>query len=128
MVPLFFTVNLSTYQQKNFWEITLKNKKKYHSRALIITCPYPQLKKLARNYLNKKLLNLNIKMEPNITAMVALKNQTTLDISSIKFNDNILAWASNENSKKRFKSDYDLWTLQSTYRWANKVINKSYPN
>ena len=115
-------------RKKDFWEITLKNKKKYHSRALIITCPYPQLKKLAKNYLNKKLLNLNIKMEPNITAMIAFKNQKTLNISSIKFNDNILAWASNENSKKRFKSNTSLWTLQSTLKWSKKNINYSKKN
>ena len=27
--------------------------------------------------------------------------------------------------KKRFKSKYDLWTLQSTFNWANKKINKN---
>jgi len=36
-----------------------------------------------------------------------------------------LGWAANENSKKRFKSKNDLWTLQSTKRWANKVINQN---
>ena len=47
-------------------------------------------------------------MQPNITVkfmMIAFKNQKNLPISSIKFNDNILAWAANENSKKRFKSN-----------------------
>ncbi|MDA9650994.1 amine oxidase, partial [Candidatus Pelagibacter sp.] len=32
------------------------------------------------------------------------------------------------NSKKRFKSSLDLWTLQSTYNWANKRINKNREN
>ena len=27
--------------------------------------------------------------------------------------------------KKDLKVIYDLWTLQSTYKWANKVINKN---
>ena len=36
------------------------------------------------------------------------------------FDDQILGWAAKENSKKRFKSNFDLWTLQSTYTWANK--------
>ena len=38
-------------------------------------------------------------MQPNITVMIALKNKKELPISSIKFDDNMLAWAANENSK-----------------------------
>ena len=108
---------------KGFWEITLENKKKYQFKALIITCPYPQVKKLAKKYLTNRMLKLNVKMEPNITVMVTIKNQEMLHISSIKFNDNILAWAANENSKKRFKSKNNLWTLQSTVNWSQKKIN-----
>ena len=48
--------------------------------------------------------------------------------SSYFFEDPILGWAGNENSKKRFKSKYDLWTLQSTFKWANKKINKNKNN
>jgi predicted NAD/FAD-dependent oxidoreductase len=110
--------------KKYFWEITLKNKSKYQFKSLIITCPFPQLKKLAKNYLNKNILKLNVQMQPNITVMLALKNQKTLPISSIKFNDDILAWAANENSKKRFKSKINLWTLQATLKWSKKTINR----
>ena len=110
--------------KKYFWEITLKNKSKHQFKSLIITCPFPQLKKLAKNYLGKNILKLKVQMQPNITVMLALKNQKSLPISSIKFNDNILAWAANENSKKRFKSNINLWTLQATLRWSKKTINK----
>ena len=110
--------------KKYFWEITLKNKSKHQFKSLIITCPFPQLKKLAKNYLNKNTLKLKVQMQPNITVMLALKNQKTLPISSIKFNDDILAWAANENSKKRFKSNINLWTLQATLKWSKKTINK----
>jgi len=110
--------------KKYFWEITLKNKSKYQFKSLIITCPFPQLKKLAKNYLNKNILKLKVQMQPNITVMLALKNQKTLPISSIKFSDDILAWAANENSKKRFKSNINLWTLQATLKWSKKTINK----
>jgi predicted NAD/FAD-dependent oxidoreductase len=109
--------------KKYFWEITFKDKSKHHFKSLVLTCPFPQLKKLAKNYLEKKILNLNVKMEPNITVMVAFKNQKDLPISSIKFNDNILSWAANENSKKRFKSNFSLWTLQATLKWSKKTIN-----
>jgi len=110
--------------KKYFWEITLKNKSKHQFKSLIITCPFPQLKKLAKSYLDKNILKMKVQMQPNITVMLALKNQKTLPISSIKFNDDILAWAANENSKKRFKSKINLWTLQATLKWSKKTINK----
>jgi len=110
--------------KKYFWEVTLKNKSKHQFKSLIITCPFPQLKELAKNYLDKNILKMKVQMQPNITVMLALKNQKTLPISSIKFNDNILAWAANENSKKRFKSNINLWTLQATLKWSKKTINK----
>ena len=110
--------------KKYFWEITLKNKSKHQFKSLIITCPFPQLKKLAKNYLDKNILKLKVQMQPNITVMLAFKNQKNLPISSIKFNDDILAWAANENSKKRFKSKINLWTLQATLKWSKKTINK----
>ncbi len=107
-----------------FWEITLKNKSKHQFKSLIITCPFPQLKKLAKQYLDKNILKLKVQMQPNITVMVAFKNQKDLPISSIKFDDDILAWVANENSKKRFKSNINLWTLQATLKWSKKTINK----
>ena len=110
--------------KKFFWEITLKNKSKYQFKALVLTCPFPQLKILAKKYLEKKILNLKVQMQPNITVMLAFKNYKNLPISSIKFNDKILAWASNENSKKRFKSNLNLWTLQASLKWSKKKINK----
>ena len=110
--------------KKYFWEITLKDKSKHQFKSLIMTCPFPQLKKLAKQYLDRNILKLKVQMQPNITVMLALKNQKTLPISSIKFNDDILAWAANENSKKRFKSNINLWTLQATLKWSKKTINK----
>ena len=110
--------------KKYFWEITLKNKSKHQFKSLIITCPFPQLKKLAKNYLDKKILKMKVQMQPNVTVMLAFKNQKTLPIGSIKFNDDVLAWAANENSKKRFKSNINLWTLQATLKWSKKTINK----
>ena len=110
--------------KKNLWEITLENNSKHRFKSLILTCPFPQLKKLGKNYIDKKILNLEVQMQPNITVMIAFKNQKNLPISSIKFNDDILVWASNENSKNRFKSNLSLWTLQATLKWSIKTINK----
>lgn len=110
--------------KKYFWEITLDDNSKHQFKALILTCPFPQLKKLAGKYLEKKISNLKIKMQPNITVMIALSNKKDLPISSIKFDDKILSWAANENSKKRFKSNLNLWTLQASLKWSKKTINK----
>ena len=110
--------------KKYFWEIMLSDNTKHQFKALILTCPFPQIKKLARKYLDKKVLNLKVQMQPNITAMVTFKNQKKIPISSIKFDDKILTWAANENSKKRFKSSLNLWTLQASLKWSKKTINK----
>ena len=106
------------------WKITLKNKIFYEFKKLIITCPYPQLKKLSKKYLDKKILNLKIKMQPNITCMIAIKGKNNSLISSIKLNDDILAWAAYENSKNRFKSNINLWTLQASLKWSIDKINR----
>ena len=110
--------------KKKIWEITLSDNSKHQFKSLVLTCPFPQLKKLARKYLDKKVLNLKVQMQPNITVMLAFKNQKELPISSIKFDDEILTWAANENSKKRFKSNLNLWTLQASLKWSKKTINR----
>ncbi len=113
----------SIFNNKFFWEITLDNGEIIQAKAIILTCPFPQSKKIAGKYLEKKISNLKIDMKPNITTMLAFKNQKTVPISSIKFNDDILTWAAYENSKDRFNSSNSLWTLQSSIKWARKNIN-----
>ena len=66
-------------------------------------------------------------MDANITVMIAIKKRKRSP-SSFLFNDTILGWAGNENTKKIFKSKYDLWTLQSTFKWANKKIDGNKKN
>jgi predicted NAD/FAD-dependent oxidoreductase len=66
-------------------------------------------------------------MDANITVMIVTKKIKT-NISSYLFDDKILGWVAKENTKKRFKSSKDLWTLQSTYNWANKKINRNKKN
>ena len=94
---------------------------------LILTCPFPQLSKLSKRFIKNSFINKKVKMDANITVMITIK-KTTNNISSYFFNDKILGWAAKENSKKRFKSNNDLWTLQSTHNWANKRINKNKEN
>ena len=94
---------------------------------LILTCPFPQLKKLSKKYIQNSFIREKIKMDANITVLIEIK-KTNLNLSSFLFNDKILGWAGYENSKKRFKSKTDLWTLQSTFNWANKKIKQNKVN
>ena len=110
--------------KKRFWTVTLLNNKKSYFKNLILTCPFPQAKLLSKKYIPNKIKKLNVKMEPNMTVMAIYKNSELSPISSIKFDDTIVGWASNENTKKRFKSKLNLWTIQSNIQWEYKYINK----
>ena len=107
----------------NYWTITLNNRDQFFSKYLILTCPFPQLKVLASKYIKKEISNLKVIMTPNITVMVVYKNYKKLPISSIKFNDEIIAWAAQENTKDRFKTKLILWTIQCTDSFSKKIIN-----
>jgi len=106
-----------------YWTITLNNKDQVFFKYLILTCPFPQLKVLASKYIKKEISNLKVNMVPNITIIVAYKNYKKLDVSSIKFDDKIIAWAAQENTKNRFESNQTLWTIQCTNQYSKKIIN-----
>jgi renalase len=118
---------IKIFNKNKVWEISFLDGSKKFYKSLILTCPFAQLKKLSKKYIKHSFINKKIKMDANITVMMATK-KTKANISSYFFNDKILGWAGNENSKKRFISKNDLWTLQSTYSWANKNINKNREN
>ena len=109
----------------SYWEITINNKEKMFFKNLILTCPYPQITSLSSKYLPKQIIKSKTRMIPNVTVMLAYKYnlKKNINISSVKFNDDILAWAANENSKERFKSSEILWTLQCTKKYSKKIIN-----
>ena len=109
--------------KNDHWTVSLNNGDKINFRNIVLTCPYLQTKNLTSKYLGKKILDLNVKMEPNITLMIVLKNGNRIPLSSINLNDEVIAWISNENSKKRFKSNLNLLTVQSQVKWAKKYIN-----
>jgi len=113
--------------KKNKWILSFANGQKKTYEKVILTCPFPQLSKLTKKFIQSPFMKKKIKMDANITVMIAIK-KTNKNISSYFFNNKVLGWAAKENSKKRFKSNQDLWTLQSTYDWANKKINKNREN
>ena len=110
--------------QSRKWNLIFNDGKIRNYENLILTCPFPQLKKLSKKYIKNSFIKEKIKMDANITILIEIK-KTNLGYSSFLFNDRILGWAGYENSKKRFKSKSDLWTLQSTFNWANKKINQN---
>ena len=110
--------------QNRKWNLVFNDGEIRHYENLILTCPFPQLKKLSKKYIKNSFIREKIKMDANITILIEIK-KTNLGYSSFLFNDRILGWAGYENSKKRFKSKSDLWTLQSTFNWANKKINQN---
>ena len=115
------------YYKNKSWYLLFDNGKFRSYKNLILTCPFPQLKKLSSKFINNPFLSKSLKMDANITTMIAIKKNKKSK-SSYLFEDPVLGWAGNENSKKRFKSKYDLWTLQSTFTWANKKINQNKNN
>ena len=60
-----------------------------------------------------------VKMNSSLTVLL-MTNKTVSNVSSFFTNDDVLGWVSNENSKKRFKYNKDLWVLQSTYEYGKK--------
>ena len=110
--------------QSRKWNLIFNDGKIRNYEYLILTCPFPQLKKLSKKYIKNSFIKQKVKMDANITILMEIK-KTNLGYSSFLFNDRILGWAGYENSKKRFKSKSDLWTLQSTFNWANKKINQN---
>ena len=110
--------------QSRKWNLIFNDGEIRNYENLILTCPFPQLKKLSKKYIKNSFIKEKIKMDANITILIEIK-KTNLGYSSFLFNDRVLGWAGYENSKKRFKSKSDLWTLQSTFNWANKKINQN---
>ena len=132
-ISKFLLKNVKCYFQSELKKINFQNRKwnlvfndgeMKNYENLILTCPFPQLKKLSKKYIKNSFIREKIKMDANITILIEIK-KTNLGYSSFLFNDRILGWAGYENSKKRFKSKSDLWTLQSTFNWANKKINQN---
>ena len=115
------------YYKNKLWFLLFTDGKIRTYKRVILTCPFPQLKKLSEKFINNKFIKRKLKMDANITVMIAIKKNKKSP-SSFLFDDPVLGWAGNENTKKRFKSKYDLWTLQSTFKWANKNIDKNKKN
>ena len=127
-IKCYFQTELKkiNYKEKK-WLLTFSDGSKKIYDKLILTCPFAQLSKLSNKFIKAPFIKKKVKMDANITVMFVVK-KTKKNVSSYLFGDKILGWAAKENSKKRFKINQDLWTLQSTHNWANKKINKNREN
>ena len=105
-----------------FWIVSDK-KRIIQAKNLIISFPYDQVVTVAKKYLSKKIIRMKVKMQPNITLMVTEKNNNKIPFSSLKLENSIISWIANENSKKRFKYDQNLWTIQTNEKFSKKIIN-----
>ena len=43
------------FNNKYFWEIRLDNGENIQAKSIILTCPFPQSKKIAGKYIEKKI-------------------------------------------------------------------------
>ena len=127
-IKCYFQTELKkiNYKEKK-WFLTFSDGSEKIYDKLILTCPFAQLSKLSKRFIKAPFIKKKVKMDANITVMFVLK-KTKSNVSSYLFDDKILGWSAKENSKKRFKLNQDLWTLQSTHNWANKKINKNREN
>ena len=107
---------------KTHWNIYGKNSN-FKAKSIIITFPFQQTKSLAKKYLNKNFLKLKVKMTPNITLLLKQTNKQKIPISSVKLKNKIISWISSENSKKRFLSKENYWTIQTSESYSKKIIN-----
>ena len=61
------------FNRNNVWEISFSDGSTKLYKSLILTCPFPQLKKLSKKYINHLFINKKIKMDANITVMMTTK-------------------------------------------------------
>ena len=115
------------YYKDKLWFLLFNDGSIKCCKGVILTCPFPQVKILVRKFVKNTFVKKKLKMDANITVMIAIKKNKESPCSFV-FDDPVLGWAGNENTKKRFESKYDLWTLQSTFKWANKNIDKNKQN
>ena len=61
------------YYKNKLWYLLFDDGKLRSFKSLILTCPFPQLKKLSKKFINNSFLRKSIKMDANITTMIAIK-------------------------------------------------------
>ena len=128
---IFINKELKSIEKKSdHLKLTFKDETQEHYKTVIITAPFQQAYNLTKQFTENFFSNFNFSMQPNLTVMVAFNKSLKLDLSAITFeNDDVLGFAANENTKKKnlINKDLELWTIQSSLKYAVKNI-KEYRN
>ena len=64
--------------RKKVWEISFSDGSIKFYKSLVLTCPFPQLKKLSKKYIKHSFINKRIKMDANITVMMTTKKSNLM--------------------------------------------------
>ena len=128
---IFVNKELKSIEKKSdHLQLTFKDETQEQYKTVVITAPFLQAYNLTKQFTENFFSNFNFSMQPNLTVMVAFNKSLKLDLSAITFeNDDVLGFAANENTKKKnlINKDLELWTIQSSLKYAVKNI-KEYRN
>ena len=123
---VFVNKELKSLEKKNdCFQLNFKDSTQENYKTVIITAPYQQAYNLTKQFTENYFSKLNFSMQPNLTLMVAFNKSLKLNLSAISFeDDDALGFAANENTKKKalINKDLELWTIQSSLKYAIKNI------
>ena len=128
---VFLNKQLNSIEKKaDYFQLNFNDHSVENYKTVIITTPFQQAYHLTQKFTESYFSKFNYSMQPNLTLMIAVNGSLQLNLSAISFeNDDILGFASNENTKKKklMNKDLELWTIQSSIQYAAKNI-KDYHN
>ena len=123
---VFINKELISLDRKNdYFQLNFKDNTQENYKTVIISAPYQQAFNLTKQFTENYFAKLNFSMQPNLTLMVAFNKSLSLNLSAISFeDDDVLGFAANENTKKKIliNKDLELWTIQSSLKYAIKNI------
>ncbi|MFM8422246.1 MAG: NAD(P)/FAD-dependent oxidoreductase [Candidatus Fonsibacter sp.] len=123
---VFINKELISLDRKNdYFQLNFKDNTQENYKTVIISAPYQQTFNLTKQFTENYFAKLNFSMQPNLTLMVAFNKSLNLNLSAISFeDDDVLGFAANENTKKKIliNKDLELWTIQSSLKYAIKNI------
>jgi predicted NAD/FAD-dependent oxidoreductase len=125
---IFLNKELKNIEKKSdYLHLIFNDNTEEDYKTVIITAPFQQAYNLTKEYTGHYFSKFNYSMQPNLTLMVAFNKSLDLNLSAINFeNDDVLGFAANENTKKKFliNKNLELWTIQSSLKYALKNIQE----
>ena len=123
---VIFNKELKSLEKKSdHFNLTFKDDTQENYKTVIISAPFQQAYNLTKQSTEDYFSKFNFSMQPNLTLMIALNKGLKLNLSAISFeDDDVLGFAANENTKKKdlINKDLELWTIQSSLKYAIKNI------